>query len=299
MTSFRQSKIALIALILLSALALWIVQRANIGHLQAALVQAHAQQVQLDQRTGALNADLESARADLRLAHANRTRVETDVTAAEEQLARTDPDTRWAVPPASLPEWKAESPYVWLRKDMLPRLPVNVFTEQGTINPDMGAILTADANQQRKLNDTLSHLLADYRALEAAQAKRTDDHLPGIAGQEGLKETIQVDPMPEEGKRAQQQFESALTETLGHQRGKLLTQTASGWLYSQFSENGTQPKTISLIRHPNGTYNLSIQSAGSWMSTGGPASAVTNQIPGYLLPLFSDVLTPADDQAQQ
>jgi type II secretory pathway component PulM len=299
MTSPLHAKIGLILLILVAALGLWFVQRARIGRLRAALAEARMQQARLDEHTAALATDLESSRAELRLAHANRSRIETDVTALEEQLAKTDPEARWAVPPATQPDWNAESPYVWLRKDKLPRLPVSVFMEDGEINPDVALVLTEDASQQRKLNATLSRLLSDYRALEAAQARRTDDHLPGIAGQDGLKETIQVDPMPEEGKQIQQQFESALTETLGQQRANLLMQTGSSWLYSQFSQNGTQPKTISVIRHPNGTYNVSIQTAGNWMSTGGPASVVTNQIPGYLLPLFSDVLTPADDQAQQ
>lgn len=299
MTSQRHTKIGLILLILAAGLGLWIVERARIGRLRTSLAEARMQQAQLDERASAFATDLESSRAELRLAHANRSRVETDVTAIEEQMAKTDPESRWAVPPATQPDWNPESPYVWLRKDKLPHLPVNVFLENGEINPDIALVLTEDATQQRKLNATLSRLLSDYRALEAAQARRTDDHLPGIAGQDGLKETIQVDPMPEEGKRIQQQFETALTETLGQQRANLIMQTGASWLDSQFSQNGTQPKTISVIRHPNGTYNVSIQTAGNWMSTGGPASVVTNQIPGYLLPLFSDVLTPADDQAQQ
>jgi hypothetical protein len=299
MSSQRHIKIGLILLILAAGLGLWFAQRARIGSLRRTLAEARMQQAQLDERASALATDLESSRAELRLAHANRSRVETGETALEEQLARTDPETRWAVPPATQPDWNPESPYVWLRKDKLRQLPVSVFMDNGEINPDVALVLTEDASQQRKLNATLSRLLSDYRALEAAQARRTDDHLPGIAGQDGLKETIQVDPMPEQGKQIQQQFEAALTETLGRQRADLLMQTGAGWLYSQFSQNGTQPKTISVIRHPNGTYNLSIQTAGNWMSTGGPASVVTNQIPGHLLPLFGDVLNPSDDQAQQ
>ncbi len=275
------------------------VQQARLNRLRSALAQTHSQQLRLGERTDALMAELGSAHAELLAAKASRTRADADVAALEQQLAKIDPEIRWALPPTTLPDWNAESPYVWLRKDMLPRLPVSVFTDTGEINSEVALVLTADAKQQQRLNATLARLLSDYRALETAQAHRTEDHLPGIAGQDGLKTTVQVDPMPEQGAQVRKQFESALRDELGRQRADLLLQTGEAWLESEFSSSGTEPKTISVIRHPNGSYNISIKSGGSWLSTGGPAQVVTNQIPARFLPLFSDVLEPVAEQAQQ
>ncbi len=298
-TTSRHSKAALVLLIVLAGLGVWMVQQARLNRLRSALAQTHSQQLRLGERTDALMAELGSAHAELLAAKASRTRADADVAALEQQLAKIDPEIRWALPPTTLPDWNAESPYVWLRKDMLPRLPVSVFTDTGEINSEVALVLTADAKQQQRLNATLARLLSDYRALETAQAHRTEDHLPGIAGQDGLKTTVQVDPMPEQGAQVRKQFESALRDELGRQRADLLLQTGEAWLESEFSSSGTEPKTISVIRHPNGSYNISIKSGGSWLSTGGPAQVVTNQIPARFLPLFSDVLEPVAEQAQQ
>jgi len=291
-TSMRVRKTTLILLVLLAALALWIPQRHRLAQVRLALAEAEARRARLDGRIAAATAALESTRRQLHEQYVNHAATVAATAKVEQELARVDPGSQWVVPPSASPDWNAGSPYVWLRKEILPYLAVKVFTDDGELRPEVASVLTANAQQQRALNTAPPRLLAEYRALEVANAERTDEHLPGIAG-EGPKMTIRINPMPEEGARLKQEFEAALRNELGEQRADLLMKLSEGWLDSQFSRFGQVPKTISVIRHPDGTFNVSIQSGHSSTSVGG-VPGIENHIPPHLLPLFSDVLNPAD-----
>ena len=97
-----------------------------------------------------------------------------------------------------------------------------------------------------------------------------------------------------QGEILKREFEETLRSFLGQQRAELVLKRAAGWLESQFAVAGTEPKTISVGRHPNGTYNLSIQTGNSWFSTGG-FGELNQYLPEYLLPLFSDGLNQPQD----
>ena len=199
-------------------------------------------------------------------------------------------------PPPALPEWNAGSPYVWLRKEFLPKLrvrPLSAFGDDGELGGDVATVLAATDNQQRALSSTLPRLLAEYHALEAAKAERVEEHLPGI-GDDGSKVTVRFNPLPEEGAWFKEQFDAALRNELGEQRANLLTQLAEGWFNDQFNRFGTEPKTISVSRHPNGTYGFAVKTGDGLGSSDGLLRIDNYLIPPHLRPLFSDVLSPTD-----
>ena len=293
----RFGKLALVMLILMGAAAVWIPRQRDLQQSRIALANAKARRAELEEHVVTAATALESARRELRGQKAGGRELQDAVAKAGRELAKVDPESRWVTPPVTLPDWNGDSPYLWLRKEMLPKLPVEVFTETGALREEVGSILTLDQNQRATLNATLSRLLAEYRTLEAAKAERTDEHLPGIAGQEGDKISVRVQPLPEEGKRLKQEFETALRTELGVQRADLVIQAGDNWLDSQFSQFGAEPKTISLIHNPGGSYNISIQSGRSWFSTGGPWQIINRHIPAHLRPLFSELAEPETAKA--
>jgi hypothetical protein len=101
--------------------------------------------------------------------------------------------------------------------------------------------------------------------------------------------TVRVKPFPRQGEQLKQQFAEALRAGLGQQRAELVLQSASGWLDSQFSISGSEPKTISVVHHPDGTYSISTRAGNSWFSTGG-FRQLDDYVPEHLIPLFTDAL---------
>lgn len=292
--TIRPAKTALIVLIAAIASGVWVPRQVRLVQARRWIDDAKSQKNISQDRLSSANTALESAQRELRAANARNDEIFAAIAKAEQLLATKDPEARWAAPPAMLPEWNSDSPYVWLRKDLVTRLPVSPFNEDGELQPEVGYVLVIDPAVQRALNKRLKQLLQDYRALEVAKAERIDEHLPGIAGAKGEKLTIRVQPRPEDGARIKQQFEAALLDALGEQRAGLLKKAGSTWLNSEFAQFGAEPKIISVVRHSADSFNVSIKTGGSWISTGGPASATLIQIPVHLRPLFSELFDRAD-----
>lgn len=282
-----------VLLILLAALSVWIPQQRRLAQARIALTDAKAQRVKFDQRIATATAALESVRRELRARQSNRAETQAAVAKAEEELARVDPESLWLAPPLALPDWNAASPYVWLRKDLLPDLDVSAFTDNGELRGEVATVLAASETQLNALNTALLRLLADYRAVEVANAERIEESLPGINGDDS-KVTVQFKPMPEEGERMKQRFEAALRSELGEQRANLLMRLSEGWFHDQFSFFAAKPPTITVSRHPNGKYDISIKS-GDNKSFIGPTTIdeIRDNIPLHLRLLFSDVLSEA------
>jgi hypothetical protein len=295
--SNRLSKTILLLVILSAATAVWIPRQRALAQTRAVLAETKARALKFDERINAATAQLESVRAEVKAQTASRKEARSAIAKAEADLAKIDPESRWTTAPPNLPNWNSDSPYVWLRKDIIPQLPITAFEENGELNPNVAYVLTLDEKQATALNRTLTKILADYRALEATKAEKTDEHLPGIAGQDGDKLTIRVQPQAAEGKQYMQQFQAAFRNELGSQRAGLLLQVADNWFDQQFSQSATAPKAISLLRCPDGSYSISIKSGNSWQSTGGPWRIAQLWIPPHLRPMFSDIAPPPTDQA--
>src|SRR5439155_3623429 len=156
---------------------------------------AKDQRSKLEERVATAMAALASVRRELRAQQSNRAETLVALTKAEEELARVDPEI-WAAPPPALPDWNAASLYVWLRKEILPKLWVSVFSDEGELSGAVAAVLTLTDSQQQALNATVPRLLAEYRALEVANAERRDESGPGT-GKDGPKVTVRIKPLPE------------------------------------------------------------------------------------------------------
>jgi hypothetical protein len=291
--TMRTRKSTLIALILLAALTVWIPRQRKLAQARLAVAEADAQLIKLSERIEAATAALESVRRKWRAQRANRAETQAAVAKAEQELERFGSESRWVAPPSALPDWKAESPYVWLRKETLPGLEVSAFTDDAELRGEIATVLTATESQRRALNVVLPRLLAEYRALEVANAERIDEPLPAM-GDDGAKVTVRINPMADEGARLKQEFKAALRSELGEQRAELLMQLSAAWLDSQFNRFGAEPRTISVTRHPNGTYDISSRSANGSSFVGSTPKIYDEYIPAHLLPLFSDVVSEAE-----
>jgi hypothetical protein len=204
----------------------------------------------------------------------------------EKELAAIDPESRWATPPLAEREWDPKSPYVWLRKDLLPSFPVNPFDDQGHLRTEIAAVLNVDPAQVRALDAAVGRLVAENKRCEVARARPTDDHLPNIREYGGPKVTLRIDPDSDEGARMRQEFLATLEGALGPQRAALLEQTAESWVDSKIASTIGVSKTFSAVRNPDGSFAISIQSGTMYMHDGG-VRALGHHIPPHLLPFFS------------
>jgi hypothetical protein len=288
-SSTLPSKRAVVLLVIAAALAFMLWEQQSLSETRSALAKAEADRTELNLQIAAARDEKETSRREL---SNQRKLVETtraSLAEAERQLAQVDPEALWATPPDHSPAWDENSPYVWVSKSMLPKLPLAPFTKKAELRGELAATLALNTTALRNLNRILTGLLQEYQQLEAAHAELVEEPLPGIS-EDGHLVTVRVTPFPTEGEQLKRQFEEVLRTTLGEQRAELLLQSASGWLDSQFSLSGSEPKTISVMLHPDGTYDMSTRTGNSWFSTGG-FRQLDEYVPGHLIPLFTDALT--------
>src|SRR5436190_18970550 len=140
-------KPTLILLVALASLAVWIPQQRKLVRARLAVAVAEARRVKLDEQIATARAALEAGRRELRAQQSNRAEMLDSVAKAEEELAQVDPEVRWVAPPTELPEWNADSPYVWLRKEMLSKLQVSAFTDNGELRGEVVGVWALTDNQ--------------------------------------------------------------------------------------------------------------------------------------------------------
>jgi hypothetical protein len=293
-------KSILVALILIVAFALWAPRQWQLNRTRRAVSDINAQSASLEQQIAAIASDLESVQHELTAEKLRRNQALAEVATASSSLAKVNPESRWATPPANLPEWNPDSPFIWLRKEVLPEFPVSPFLASGELRPEVSYVLTVSPAQQRTLNAALSQCLRRYREIETSKVERLEEHLPGIADRPGAKATIRVPPLPDEGARAKEEFAAALTGSLGEQRAELLLKLGDSWLDEQLSQSGKEPKTISVLRRPDGSGNVSIKAGGSWMSVGldkGHPEMLWEYVPKHLASFFTEVLSETGNPA--
>jgi hypothetical protein len=297
--SNHRFKILIVLLALFTTSAVWIPRQYSIAHARAELA---AQQIAVKARIDAATTDLESTRRELRTQTATRKQTEADVKKVAIQLENMEQDSRHLTPPPNLPEWNNDSPYVWLRKEMLPKLlaqqPLLSFASTGAINDHAASLLMLDEKDRTTVNSKLMRALGDYQAIEFAKAETTTEQLP-----EGTKVTVHVPPQPEQGAPLEEQFKTALRTELGAQRADILIQSDQSWLDHQFSQAGSfsqagaEPKTISVLRRSDGNYsfNLSFDTSKgpiNTFSTSGPWPTIKSHIPAHLRSLFDPIAPP-------
>jgi hypothetical protein len=241
-------------------------------------------------RIGELEARQETMRTEwstLRLARARAIAQAVDLA---EQLAKAGSNRDWGRPPDSLPDWNPASPFIWIPKDQLALLPVEAMASDGSLVPEIAAVLTVPSDQLLMLNQALVATVSAMRVAESENARVVPDHLPGIAEREGEKITLRVDPIPEIAAAHKARYQQALVDALGSQRAGFLLETSQFWLAQTFNDQGTEGRVVSVLRSPDGSYSLSMQTGGSqWMSVGG-SRVIDNYIPSHFRPLLGAFL---------
>ena len=280
-------------LIFLAALALWIPAHWKLLETRRALLDSITRLADLRIRLAADQSALDSARREQDAQNKARVQASAAVARAQQALAKMDPDSQWASPPASLPDWNPRSPYIWVPKDFLAGLNARVFDGSGGMTRGAASVLAIDEKTCRVMNDQLESALADYHSLQVSNA-RTSDRPVDDDKADGPVVTVQIPAMPEQGAEFLDQIGQILQQNIGDQRTGLVTNMAGDWLDNL---SGQKPIVISLTLHPDGNCDVDSQLADGNRShySGIPANGTAEHLPDYLLPLFADFLPPPDD----
>jgi hypothetical protein len=274
-----------------------------LSHARQALDKTRAGCADASRQITNLTKELEARRRDIAEQVELRDRARVAAARAESQLATANPDAFWSQPPAHWPDWNINSPYVWLRKEILSQLRVECFSQNGQLRSEIAQVMTIPKDRLDTLNADLNKLVADYAAAEAAKARRVLD--TNQSGERTL--TIQIDSMADEGQRLADEFGAALLKTVGSQRADFLMESAKALLTRRFSELGKQSRTISVTVKADGSRLIATKYSG-WLgmsSIGLPATIPIDSasdyasIPAHLLPLFNELWdSPSADAPQ-
>lgn len=286
----RTHRLLILLTVIGLGIALWIIGQRQLQARRSALNGQAAEVTRLRDLASAEQVEVDRLRRELD----SERQLALEATARGAALAarpsEPGPDAQWNAPPSTLPDWNPTSPYVWIQKSLLPEIPVQPFEDTGLLQSGLGPILALDPQRERALNETLSRLVADARALEAASALLSSEHLSGIADQPGEKLTLQVPGQSAAARQLRSQVESALRTELGESRSELVLHWGKAWLEEQFERSAAS--TYSVVRHPDATYGIRIETGSSGMSVGG-SDAFINYIPHHLRPWFESLQNPS------
>jgi hypothetical protein len=284
----RRSTLLLVVAILASAGVVWNFQQRRLGEIHAASTALAHQLAERQTLATELEQRLKESGDALAAAQRDKTSIALTTTDTVRDIDRLNSAQQFERPPSKLPSWGPGSPFVWLRKDELHHLPMRPFGEDGGLFEPVAYGLTLTPDETRALNARLKKIVRDFRASEAVHVELSDAHLPGVAGQEGTPLTVVIHPLPDEGRIAQERFTAEIHRSLGDQRSALVLGSGEEWLKSTFSQSGTQPVTISVLRRADDTYNVSVKRGSGWMNTGGIKWAgLQAYVPRHLLPRFA------------
>lgn len=294
-------RLTLAALILGAGLGLWASRQAAINRARHALADALAEQAALQARFAAAQRAIESARSDLTEQRSRRDGQLADADRLRKELANATPESQWAEPPPDWPRWESASPYVWLRKEMLTKLPLARFNKDGGLSEDAAKVLDLNSNRLGPLNASLREIVAAFGANQLARIEKENGPPDAPNGDRTL--TIKVPPLSQDGAGFEQQFETALQNELGAERAELLIKANQSWIESQFSQGGasTSACSYSLTLHTNGLFDLNSADGHGSSSFAGAVnqSAVQKSVPPYLIPSFGDLLQSPASAATQ
>lgn len=279
-------KLWIVLAVLLAGGTAWVTLDQKTTRERQVLQTANEERMEVEGRISRMEADLEEIRQHARAQSENESQARRIAAKEFSAVVAAEPEIEWVEPPDAFPDWNPESPYVWLSKDSLKKFPLPVFDASGRVNPEVAAVLALPSADLAALNGKLTALIREFREFEAASVVTTNAHLHGVADRAGDKITIVVPPNVEVGQRFKEQLVSALRTGLGAQRFELVSALGSGWLDRELSRYATEPKIISVLRHPNGTFSVSTKAGHGWMSTGGMRT-LDDGVPGHLLHFFA------------
>ena len=284
MRNMLYSRIIVVLLLGVPALLMGLRQASNQSRAEARLTEELARLGTLREAIAASELAVRETRAEARSQSSARDRALASLRTLEQAASSANSESRWVEPPSQLPDWNAESPYVWLEKESLPWLPIRPFVEDGILDSSVAELLKVEPDQRSAISAKIRALSGEFRKLETAHTRVTTNHPPGLNGP-GKKITIEVEPLPHEGAQIREEMAAFLRDTVGHQRAELLLGMGRLWLDKHFNDFGAASKTIGVIQHPNGTQNISIRSGMMWMSTAGPR-VIEDHVPSHLRHFF-------------
>jgi hypothetical protein len=283
----------LVVLIFAVALAWWIPRQVESRRTEQALQDSENKLAALRHRLANAESALNSARQEQGAQNRAHAQTTAAVDAARHALSIKAPETQWLAPPASLPKWETDSPFVWVRKDFLRELNLQVFAQDGAIRRAAAELLGVDKSTQAAINGQIQQALSNYHAIQLAKAEVSS--APPASGQgNGPTVTVQIPAMPDQGAALTGQITQILQQNLGGQRAQLVASTAELWL-NDFSS--TQALLVSVTPQTDGNYHLEMQLPNGSSSTYGgiPAARVQQLVPDYLLPLLADAFQQSGD----
>jgi hypothetical protein len=205
--------------------------------------------------------------------------------AAEINSARDGLSDIWNSPPNIWPEWNLKSPFIWLDKQVLPKLPLPTVGKEGEITKDIAGILGISSEQLGRLNQKLQEIVSENRTLAQNCAAITNDDAAAAGPVDEMKISVTIQVPPETTAELKNRYQSVIGEELGEDRKNLLCGSIDtrSWLDREFRTNA---EVISVVRHPNGTYNIGFKERGS--SFGG-VTRLEDYLPDFVLPLFDAI----------
>ena len=290
-------RFAAAALVLVAGLALRIPRQAALEDARRALAGAQAEQSSLANRMTNAKSVIESSRPELAAQSARRNQQIAATARLQQEILKAKPESRWAEPPAHGASWDPASPYVWLPKDLLAKLPLARFDRDGSLSKNAVAVLDLDPRQVESLNVSLKRAVDNYHAAQLPHLEKTDGPADLPNGDRSI--TVKVPPIPEAGAAAQQQFENAVRTELAGRRAEVLLQANTQWLDSQFDQDSDGTVAYTLTSHTNGQFTLQHSSSHGGGSSTSPGGSVLNSVPTWLHPLFTDLAPQAAGETGQ
>lgn len=201
----------------------------------------------------------------------------TTVESRVPQARSSQPDSAdpWATPPEVHPDWNPASPYIWISRESLVKLPLQPFVQQGALDRDIAEILGISPDLSKQLHAACSDILRRREALEI--------DLAVASFPEPSTNRMQLDVQfpPETAQGFQSSFEAALRQHLGAQRAELVLTLGRSWIDEQFSP----AKSITVTLLPGNRYEIASSSGGIFRSVGG-ISSLDGYVPPHLAHLF-------------
>jgi hypothetical protein len=278
----------IVGLVFTVAGGIWLVQMQRLRREQSALLRDQRSVTEMEGEMQGAKEVLAGVEGTLQEEQRQRDLVMAKVHETSRQLQEIDPDSYWATPPATWPLWDSASPYVWLSKETLAKMPVPVFEKSGRLPAEAGAVLALAPEQIRELNGRLGALMAGYREQLMRKAEAVEPPFPEYS-EDKPQAAVQLAPDPGLAAAYRETFESEVRGVTGEQRGDLILKIADRWLGGEFSVSG-EPKIYAAARHEDGSYNVKIQQGGNhYLSVGGVRN-LRDYIPEALLPWFRQEL---------
>lgn len=181
----------------------------------------------------------------------------------------------WAKPPDSLPEWNLNSPYIWLSKDSLTKLPIPALGSRGSIDGSMAELFGIPPELAKDLNAATAEVFRRLESLESELATATTPSEKPNSLQ--LQIQIPTAAMSE----LKSSFEEAFHRFLGPQRAEIILGLGRSWSDEVFSLE----KSFTVTLLPGDTYEIASSGGGIYRSFGG-TSSLDGLLPSHLTARF-------------